>query len=313
MLRSRLAGGQLCAAAAAGCLTIPHETAADDQARLAQKLAAMYYTCTKHTNSTNCDADSANNCQWVDISDIGMCISNPNDMWEDLLVCPGSVVAQAMKCRADSQEACASVMGCKWIDVLNASISVSTSKALTLSAGDFNFTVPTGMCWPEGVPTSEYNATVSAGDSIEASATVTYPTSLYGDCAGVNVLKSFTAACDSTLNATSCKAKDICQWTGSDIIGRCGFAPTGRAELLFTTTGSAAFNEATAKAFTDCRAAENATQCAAVGTKQIEESKVTEALAFVQASAKSAAAGVRPLLHVLLGAVSVAALLVLGF
>lgn len=61
--------------------------------RLAQKLAAMYYTCTKHTNSTNCDADTANNCQWVDISDNGMCISNPNDMWEHLLVCPGSVVS----------------------------------------------------------------------------------------------------------------------------------------------------------------------------------------------------------------------------
>jgi hypothetical protein len=45
--------------------------------------------------------------------------------------------------------------------VLNASISLAASKALTINAFDSNFTIPTGMCWPDGVPTTEYNATVS--------------------------------------------------------------------------------------------------------------------------------------------------------
>jgi hypothetical protein len=137
------------------------------------------------------------------------------------------------------------------------------------------------------------------------------------------VLKGFAGACSSTLNETACKADKLCEWdefgfgtdldVGSvgDATGACEFAPTGRAELLFTTTDTPAFNKAAAKAFTDCRAAENATQCAAVGTVQIEESKVTEALSFVQ-PAKSAAAGARPLLHLLMGVASVAALLILG-
>jgi hypothetical protein len=64
--------------------------------RLAQKVAAMYYTCTKHSNSTQCDADIANNCQWTDSINDGMCISNPNSVWEELLVCPGSVVSRVL-------------------------------------------------------------------------------------------------------------------------------------------------------------------------------------------------------------------------
>jgi hypothetical protein len=55
----------------------------------------MYYTCTKHSNSTQCNADIANNCQWTDSISEGMCISNPNSVWEELLVCPGSVVSEA--------------------------------------------------------------------------------------------------------------------------------------------------------------------------------------------------------------------------
>jgi hypothetical protein len=65
--------------------------------RLAQKVAAMYYTCTKHSNSTQCDADIANNCQWTDSINDGMCISNPNSVWEELLVCPGSVVSAVQR------------------------------------------------------------------------------------------------------------------------------------------------------------------------------------------------------------------------
>jgi hypothetical protein len=145
-----------------------------------------------------------------------------------------------------------------------------------------------------------------------------FPANLYGACAGVDVLKKFAGACGSTLNDTACTASKICKWTAIEaaevagITGSCDFAPTGRAELLFTTTASTAFNDAVAKAFSDCRAAENATQCAAVGSVQIQESKVADALAFVQ-PAKSAAAGARPLLHVFIGAASLAAAVVLGF
>jgi hypothetical protein len=157
---------------------------------------------------------------------------------------------------------------------------------------------------------------MSAGDAI-ADAAQQFTTALYGSCAGVNVLKGFAGACSSTLNETACKADKICEWDefgigARDATGACELAPTGRAELMFTTTDSPAFNNATAQAFTDCRAAENATQCAAVGTVQIQESKVAEALAFVQPAAKSAASGARPLLHLLMGVVSVGALLVLG-
>jgi hypothetical protein len=145
-------------------------------------------------------------------------------------------------------------------------------------------------------------------------ASLEFPANLYGSCSSVNVLKSFASACSSTLNETACKASKICEWNAiesseSESAGSCDFAPTGKAELLFSTTASTAFNDAVAKVFTEGRAAENATQCAAVGTKQIDESKVTEALAFVQAgSAKraAAAASVRPLLHLFMGAVSVA-------
>jgi hypothetical protein len=69
-------------------------------------------------------------------------------------------MAQVLKCRADSQEACAGITGCKWTDVLNADISLRASKAVNIEAFGTNFTIPTGMCWPEGVPTAEYNATV---------------------------------------------------------------------------------------------------------------------------------------------------------
>jgi hypothetical protein len=72
-------------------------------------------------------------------------------------------MAQVFKCRADSQEACAGISGCKWTDVLNASISFMASKALTIEAFGSNFTIPTGMCWPEGVPTTEINSTVRYG------------------------------------------------------------------------------------------------------------------------------------------------------
>jgi hypothetical protein len=158
---------------------------------------------------------------------------------------------------------------------------------------------------------------MAAGDAV-ADAAQQFTAALYGSCAGVDVLKGFAGTCSSTLNETACKADKLCKWDtfGSSIEnapGACDFTSTGRGELMFTTTASAAFNTAMAKAYTDCRAAENATQCGAVGTVQIQDSKVAEALSFVQPAAKSAAAGVRPLLHLLMGAVSVGALLVLSF
>jgi hypothetical protein len=69
-------------------------------------VAAIHNTCTKHSNSTLCNADDANNCQWVAaLGDSGLCISNPNDMWQELLVCPGSVVSAELckDCTVDGQ------------------------------------------------------------------------------------------------------------------------------------------------------------------------------------------------------------------
>lgn len=160
----------------------------------------------------------------------------------------------------------------------------------------------------------------TAGASSSASMLISmseFPASLFGTCAGVDVLKRIAGACGTTLNETSCKADKLCSWdsfaAGTSDAGMCEITPTGNAELLFTTTGTAAFNEAVAKSFADCRAVQNETQCAAVGTTQIQESKVAAALAFEQgAAAKNAAAGAEPLLHVVMGTLSLGALLVLG-
>ncbi|KAF6262214.1 hypothetical protein COO60DRAFT_1699372 [Scenedesmus sp. NREL 46B-D3] len=277
-------------------------------ARLAQKMAATHFTCTKHSNSTQCNADTANYCQWTDAIGEGVCVLNPESFLQELMFCPGSVMAQVTKCQADSQAACGGITGCKWMDVSSAAIRGAASKALSTNAGDDKSTsLAGGVCWPANVPAT------SMREMWE------FRASLFGTCAGVDVFKRITGVqvhC-TTLNETSCKADKLCSWdslaAGTSDAGMCDIAPTGIAELLFTTMGTAAFNEAVAKSFADCRAAQNETQCAAVGTTQIQESKVAAALAFEQgAAAKNAAAGAGPLLHVVMGALSLGALLVLG-
>jgi hypothetical protein len=89
----------------------------------------MYYTCTKHSNSTQCEADTANNCQWTDSINEGLCISNPDSVWEELLACPGSVVsaAQCHLARQTSAVNSHQVLHAQWIQTYFGTLAAACS------------------------------------------------------------------------------------------------------------------------------------------------------------------------------------------
>lgn len=69
-------------------------------------MAATYFTCTKHSNSTQCNADTANYCQWTDAIGEGVCVPNPESLWQELLYCPGSVVSALQDARVTLPALC---------------------------------------------------------------------------------------------------------------------------------------------------------------------------------------------------------------